>query len=86
METAQLQLIKHYIGLAIRRRVIIGVCFLLGVSAGLAFYLLQPKTYQSSALLSYEQQKVSPNRMSPEDQKKIQNIVSTLTQIVTSRT
>ncbi len=45
-----------------------------------------PKEYQVESLLSYEQQKISPNKMSPDVISKIRDIVSTLTQIVTSRT
>ena len=53
---------------------------------GLAFYLRQPKIYTSSSLLSYQQQRVNPSTMSPDDELRIRDIVSTLTQIVTSRT
>jgi polysaccharide chain length determinant protein (PEP-CTERM system associated) len=48
--------------------------------------LIQPKAYRSIALLSYQQQKVNPAQMSPDVEDDISNMVSTLTQIITSRT
>ncbi len=59
---------------------------LLSLPAGLALYLKQPKIYQATSLLSYQQQRINPNKMSPDVQARIKDIVSTLTQIVTSRT
>ena len=86
METNQAEQIKRYVDIVFRRKALILTCFLLGIAAGLAFYLRQPKIYSSSSLLSYQQQRVNPARMSPDDELRIRDIVSTLTQIVTSRT
>ncbi len=78
--------ISHLTDLLYRRKLLIILCILLCSSVGLAFYLLQPKVYQSIALLSYQQQKINPAQMSPDEQERIKDIVSTLSQIVTSRT
>jgi uncharacterized protein involved in exopolysaccharide biosynthesis len=48
--------------------------------------VIMPKQYRATALLSYQEQKVNPNKMSPDVQAKIRDMVSTLSQIVTSRT
>ncbi len=84
MEIQQIQQIRKYVDIAVRRRALIASFILLGVAAGLAYYLSQPKIYEASALLSYQQQAINPARMSPDEQARIRDIVSTLTQIVTS--
>lgn len=86
METAQTQQIKRFIDIALRRKALILVCILIGLAGGLAYYLSEPKIYQSTTLLSYQKQKINPGRMSPDLEGRIRDIVSTLTQIVTSRT
>lgn len=78
--------IKQIIDSALRRKALIICCILLGLTLGLTAYLFQPKTYEGTALLSYQQQSINPNQMSPDDQEHLQDIVSTLTEIVTSRT
>ncbi|HKJ65607.1 MAG TPA: hypothetical protein VJ969_09405 [Desulfopila sp.] len=86
MEMQHIQQVRKYLDIAVRRKVFIGMFLLAGIALGLVFYLNQPKIYQSTALLSYQQQKVSPAKMSPDDQARIQDIVSTLSQIIISRT
>ncbi len=86
METNQAEQVKRYVDIVFRRKALILTCILLGIAAGLAFYLSQPKIYSSSSLLSYQQQQINPTRMSPDDELRVREIVSTLTQIVTSRT
>lgn len=87
MATQQIKTIRKYIDLFLRRKFIIISLALLGVTTGLAVYLLQPKVYQSTALLSYQQQKINPAaKMSPDVQQQIRDIVSTISQIITSRT
>lgn len=78
--------INQVVDVILRRKTIIISCLLLGLTLGLAVYLTQPKIYQGTALLSYQQQKINPARMSPDEQTKIRDIVSTLSEIVTSRT
>ncbi|PIE64716.1 MAG: hypothetical protein CSA26_06655 [Desulfobacterales bacterium] len=86
MEQQHIQQIKRYADLLVRRRVLIISCILIGLSSGLGIYLTVPKSYQSTTLLSYQQQKVNPAQMSPDQNAQIKDIVSTLAQIATSRT
>ncbi len=85
MDQVQSQLIKKYLDLFWRRKIFITILFLLSLPLGLGFYLRIPKTYQATCLLSYQQQQINPNKMSPEMRGRITETVSTLTQIVTSR-
>ncbi len=82
----QLQQIRKWVDVAARRKMLLISCLLLSIGAGLGVYLVQPKVYSSTALLSYEQQKVNPAKMSPENQGRITNVVSNLSEIVLSRT
>ncbi len=86
MDSKQRQLASKYIDLLFRRKIIIVTLFLLSLPIGLGSYLVTPKAYQTTSLLSYQQQKINPNKMSPDVVSRIRDIVSTLTQIVTSRT
>ena len=70
----------------LRRKALIVSCILIATTLGVVIYLLQPKTYQSTALLNYQQQRVNPAKMSPDEEAYIKDIVSTLSDIVTSRT
>lgn len=79
-------MVRKIVDIAVRRKWQIIIFVLLGISIGLAVYLIQPKAYRSTALLSYQQQKVNPAKMSPDAVARIRDMVSTLTQIVTSRT
>ncbi|NTV51227.1 MAG: hypothetical protein HGA69_00115 [Desulfobulbaceae bacterium] len=82
----QAQQLRKVIDLVGRRRALIISCILLGITVGLGVYLKQPKQYSSTALLSYEKQKVNPSQMSPDVKEELNDIVSTLTQLVISRT
>lgn len=85
MEIQQFKLARNIVDIALQRKALILVCLLLSLSIGLGLYLKQPKVYQSSCLLSYQQQKINPARMSPDMEERLSDIVSTLSQIVTSR-
>jgi polysaccharide chain length determinant protein (PEP-CTERM system associated) len=85
MDIKQRQLVNKYLDLFFRRKVFIVVLLLLSLPIGLGVYLYSPKIYQSSSLLSYQQQRINPNSMSPDVQTNIRDIVNTLGQIVTSR-
>lgn len=85
MDNVQSQLLKKYLDLFWRRKTFIAVLFLLSLPAGLVVYLSVPKVYQATSLLSYQQEQLSPNKMSPDMKGSISDTVSTLTQIVTSR-
>lgn len=86
MDMQQIQQVRKIIDILLRRKVLIIALALLGLAAGLAYYLQQPKVYQATALLSYQQQSVNPARMSPDEQARIRDVVSTLTQLIVSRT
>lgn len=86
MDINQRQLLNKYIDLFLRRKIFIITLLLLSLPVGLWVYLSTPKVYQSSCLLSYQQQKISPNKLSPDMQSRVKDIVNTLSQIVTSRT
>lgn len=86
MDQQQNQLLKKYLDLFLRWKAFVFACVLLSLPVGLGVYLKTPKIYQATSLLSYQQQKVSPNKMSPDMEAAIRDVVSTLTQIVTSRT
>lgn len=86
MDNIQRQLVNKYVDLICRRKWLIVIILLVGLPMGLGVYLVTPKVYQAASLLSYQQQKINPNKLSPDVDEKIRDIVSTLTQIVTSRT
>jgi len=86
MDIQQSQQAKKYLDLFIRRKILILSLLLLSLPVGLGVYLKTPKVYMATSLLSYQQQKINPNTMSPDVVGKISDIVSTLTQIVISRT
>ncbi len=86
MDPKQSQQAKKYLDLFLRRKIFIVTLLLLSLPVGLGVYLTTPKVYMATSLLSYQQQKINPNKMSPDVVSKISDIVSTLTQIVISRT
>ena len=86
MDQKQSLLIKKTIDLLLRKRAVIIGLVLLSMPIGLGVYLKTPKVYQSSTLLSYQQQKINPNKLSPDVMTQIRDIVSTITQIATSQT
>ncbi|TKB24925.1 hypothetical protein FCL47_16930 [Desulfopila sp. IMCC35006] len=86
MDIQQRQLVNKYLDLFSRQKVFIITMLLLSLPVGLGVYLRTPKVYQSSSLVSYEPQKISPNKQSPDVESRVGDIVSTLSQIVTSRT
>lgn len=86
MDTKQRQLIKKYVDLVLHSWRLISICLLVGVSLGLGYYFYIPKSYQSSALLSYETQQINPAKMDPEQGRgRLQESLATLQELVTSR-
>lgn len=85
-KTDQLQQLRKILDIALRRKTLILSFILLATTAGLAYYLQQPKIYQSSALLSFQQQKVQSTTMAPDMKGRIHDVISTISQIVLSRT
>jgi polysaccharide chain length determinant protein (PEP-CTERM system associated) len=61
-------------------------CLLLALSIGFAIYLGTPKVYESTASIIYQQQKINPSKLSPDEEKRIDEMVNTVTQQVLSRT
>jgi polysaccharide chain length determinant protein (PEP-CTERM system associated) len=86
MDSKQSQQIRKYIDIFLRGKIVIVMFTLLGILVGLILDVTMPKQYRAMALLSYQEQKINPNKMSPDVQTKIREMVSTLSQIVTSRT
>lgn len=86
MDRKQRQLANKYIDLFYRRKIVIIFLFLLSLPIGLGIYLSNPKVYQATSLLSYQRQTISSGKMTRDDTARIRDIVSTITQIVTSRT
>lgn len=89
MDQQQRQQLRRHIDLIIRRQKMIVSFVLLAAFAGLAVYLKTPKVYESTALLIYQQAKVTPGSkgvLKPGDvATETQQMVATLTQQVTSR-
>ncbi|MCL2457884.1 MAG: Wzz/FepE/Etk N-terminal domain-containing protein [Desulfobulbus sp.] len=82
----QRQLIKKYVDLLLTRWRLITSCLLLGITIGLGYYKTLPKVYQSTALLSFEQQQINPGKMDPEQgRSRLQESLATLRELVTSR-
>ncbi|WP_169701622.1 Wzz/FepE/Etk N-terminal domain-containing protein [Desulfobulbus propionicus] len=79
-------MIKKYVDLVIHRWRLISISLLVGLTIGLGYYFSLPKTYQSTALLSYEQQQINPAKMDPEQgRSRLQESLATLKELVTSR-
>ena len=86
MDLKQSQQIRKYVDIIFRRKALIVAFLLLGVAGGLTVTVITPKVYRATALLSYQEQRINPAKMSPDVKGTILNMVSTLSQIVTSRT
>ncbi len=86
MDNQNIQQLRLIVDIIDRKKKFIITCILVAATIGLLFYLKQPKLYQSTTLLSYQQQEVLPDKMSPGTEAKINDIVSTVSQLVTSRT
>ncbi len=85
-EQPQVDLLNKYVNLFLSWHKLIIGCLLLALTAGFTVYLFIPKVYQSTASIIYQQQKINPSKISPEEEKRIDEMVNTVTQQVTSRT
>ena len=85
-EPQQLDVVKKYLNLFFSWHKLIIGSLLLALSAGFVVYLTTPKVYQSTASIIYQQQKINPSKLSPDEEKRIDEMVNTVTQQVTSRT
>ena len=79
----QRQQVKRFLDIFLRRKVLIILCLLMAVVIGLGKYMKTSKVYRSSSLIMY-QQRINPTQMSP-DQMSFEEIVSTVSQQITSR-
>jgi uncharacterized protein involved in exopolysaccharide biosynthesis len=84
MDIKQSKAAKKYLDLFSRRKFFVIFLLLLSLPVGLGMYLKTPKVYEATSLLSYQRQRVT-NKMSPDRSTGINDIISTLSQIVTSR-
>ncbi|MCF8109943.1 MAG: hypothetical protein K9J85_00490 [Desulfobacteraceae bacterium] len=84
-EQSQLDVLKNYMNLLVKRSRLIAVCILVAVTAGLLFYLSQPKIYESSASIIYQEQRINPSRFSPDETRQMREMVNTVAQQVMSR-
>lgn len=85
MESTQQQLIIKYADPFLRRKKFIIACLLAAIIVGVAYYLRIPKQYQATCLIMYQQQKINPTRLSPDSPKRLNEMVNTVSQQVTSR-
>lgn len=87
MDTKQRQVIKKYVDLFLGKWWIIAGSVLVAITIALFYYSYLPKIYQSSSLLSYEQQQINPARMDPEQgRSRLREALPTFQELVTSRT
>ncbi len=82
----QVQQIQKILQIILRRRVILLLFLLSALTICVGYYLTQDKIYTASALIIYQQQRVNPAKMSPEERGKLSNVVSTLSPLIMSRT
>ena len=78
----QRQLIKQFLNILLRRKIIVFICMLFALAIGLGYYLRAPKVYRASSLILY-QQKLNPTQLSP-DMGGFQDLVSTVSQQIKS--
>ncbi len=86
MNKQQEQQVKRYLDILVRRKVLILATLLFSIAVGLAYYVITPKMYQATSLLIYQQQKINPTKNKNDIEGSVRELVSTLTQQVTSRT
>ncbi|MFP4000008.1 MAG: GumC family protein [Desulfobacterales bacterium] len=84
-EQSQIDVLKKYMNLLLNRYRLIAVCVFIAVSAGFFFYLSQPKIYESSASIIYQEQRINPSRFSPDESRQMREMVNTVAQQVMSR-
>lgn len=77
---------KKYVNLLFDWHKLVLFFLLTGVTLGFAFYLNEPKIYESSASLMYQQQRINPTRLSPDDERRIEEMVNSVAEQVLSRT
>jgi succinoglycan biosynthesis transport protein ExoP len=86
MANKQDEQFKKNLDLFLRRKKIIYSCLIISIFIGLGLYLRTAKTFQTTAMIKYQRQSINPTAMSPDVETRINDIVSTLSQQITSRT
>lgn len=84
-EQSQIDILKNYLNLVLSWHKLIVFFLLAAICAGYVVYLKQPKIYQSSASLMYQQQRINPSKMSPDDERNMGEMVNSISQQVMSR-
>jgi len=84
MNQEQARQLRKYLGIIFQRKKLIITCCLLALFAGLGKYIKTPKVYRATSLLIYERQSINPKK-SLDVHKRIQEMVNTVSQQVTSR-
>ncbi len=84
-EKSQADLVKKYLYLFFGWHRLILFCLLVAVTGGYYHYLSMPDIYESNASVMYQQQRVNPSRMSPDDERRIEEMVNTVAEQVLSR-
>ena len=85
MESDQRQQLNKYTELLLRHKILLISSLFVGCFAGLFTYLSSPKIYESRALIMYQQQRINPTQMSPDETRRMDEMLSTVSQQVTSR-
>jgi polysaccharide biosynthesis transport protein len=85
LEKSQTDVFKQYMNLVFDWYRVIAFFLLLAVTLGVAIYLNEPKLYESQASILYQQQRINPSRLSPDDERQIGEMVNTMAQQVMSR-
>jgi polysaccharide biosynthesis transport protein len=86
MDERQRQYLRNVLDVLLRQKKLLISFMLLGIVGGIGAYILFPKTYQATALLTYQHQRINPNQMSPDYQTGFIQILSTLGKEITSLT
>jgi len=87
MDQKQLQQLQQTLDIFLSRKKLILSCILLSTLAGLAVYLKTPKMYETTSLIMYQRQSINPTATAHgDDQPQTREMISTLTEQVTSRT
>ena len=84
-EQSQADLIKKYLNLFFDWHRLILFCLLLAITGGYYHYLSEPDIYESKASIMYQQQRINPTRMSPDDDRRLDEMVNTVAEQVMSR-
>ena len=85
MSQDQTQQLQKYLGIFLRKQKLILFCCLLAAAVGLGAYLRMPKIYKATSMLIYQTQSINPSRRALDVQSRLRDMVSTVSQQVTSR-